>query len=373
MENINPIQEKLIFDGEQYAVALFHEIEQATREILVANYIIENDAFGSRVIAALEEKAKEGVQVKLIVDGYGSWDWIADGKARSNEKLFDIRVYHPLPWTLGKIKNQNLNWERFFHFFSYINRRNHQKVFIFDRKKVMLGSRNVHQECTEWRETSVMLEGDNVGVVVDIFNTLWIRSHRKLFKRINYKKPFIFKEVPERIYSSHLLNWRRKNKARIFDRIKSATSVIQITTPYFLPTKKMLNLLYKKAKSGISVTLLLPEEADVQVSKWISQFHYELLLEAGVRIYEYKPSILHAKVTIVDDWALVGSSNFNQRSMNRDIELDYSIMLEQTVFELKEQFQKDILVSAMISSKKNMSVWKKAFVRILIWVVPSWF
>ncbi len=349
------------------------EIENAKSEILLASYIVESEGFGERVLKALAKKAREGVHVKFIVDGYGSWDWINSGNARSDEELFEIHIFHPLPWTLWKIKMQeNLNLEKFIHFFSYINRRNHQKIYIFDRKKVFLGSRNIHQKSIDWRETSLEVQGSVVEEIVEIYNSLWRRSHRKLIHRIN-KKPFQKQHLSERVYSNHLIFLRRKNQQRTFDRLKNAKECIHITTPYLFPTKKVLSLLYRKAKRGIDVRLLVPNDSDVIFSKWISQVHYHLLIKAGVKIYEYEPKILHAKVAIIDDWALIGSSNFNRRSVYRDIELDYAVANQETVLKLKEQFQQDLSVSMLIKDVGMLSIWKRAFANLLITVIPSWF
>lgn len=367
------ITEKLIIDPDDFSKILLNEIQNAKQEILVSTYIVDNDAFGTIVLQALKERAKAGVSIKFIVDGYGSSDWIGRGEAQSDQELFEIHIFHPLPWMLWKIKTkEGINLERIMHLISYINRRNHQKLFVFDRTKALLGSRNIHKQSIEWRENSLMVAGAVVDEIVEVFNSLWRRSHRKLIHRIN-KKPFESQKISQHVYSNHLLKLRHANQRRTFERLKNAKKSIQITTPYLFPTKKTLRLLYKKALSGVEISLLVPNEADVMMSKWISQFHYGLLIKAGVKIYEYQPSILHAKTAIIDDWALIGSSNFNRRSVYRDIELDYAVALPETVAALKEQFHRDVQVSKQVSKFDNMSIWKVVFAKIAIGLFPSWF
>jgi len=363
--NVN--QEKLIFDGEEYDNHLTRLIQQSKENILITCYILENESFGKKILQLLIDKAKQGVNVCLVVDGFGSWKWIDEVLPKINQQNFEVRLFHPITW---KVMGWNIK-----RVFSRFNRRNHQKLFIFDGKIGIIGSRNINDEAITWRETSIEIVGPSVETLKSLFYIIWQRSHDRFFKRYfpMIKRETLMKVFDSRhIFSNHTYSLRKQIQQVTLRRILEAKREIYITTPYFFPTNKIMKVLVKRALSGVKVSVLLPQKSDVLISKWVSQYHYQRMLKAKVNIYEFRPQILHAKSMVVDDWALIGSSNFNRRSVFRDLELDYSVDDKKTVQALIEQFGNDSINSFKIQEIPQMGLPKKLLVMFLTKFFSSW-
>jgi cardiolipin synthase len=364
-QNIN--QEMLIFEGKDYEEQLVNLIQQAQYEILITCYILENEKFGEKILNLLLGKSKQGVKVRLVVDGFGSWDWIDKILPRIKQENFEVRLFHPLNWRV-------LGWN-IKRTFMRFNRRNHQKLFVFDKRIGLIGSRNINNEAIQWRETSIEIIGPSVITLISLFDIIWQRSHDRFFKRYF---PLIRREVASKvsdskhIFSNHTRTLRKKVQIATLQKILNSKEEIFITTPYFFPTSKVMKALLRKGEDGVKISVLLPKHSDVLISKWVSQYHYERLLKANVEIFEYNPSMLHAKSMVIDRWALIGSSNFNRRSVFRDLELDYSADNEGTVRGLIDQFQKDAANSTKIHHVPHMGLMQKCFIMFITRFFSSW-
>jgi cardiolipin synthase len=360
--------EQLVFDGNEYEALLLKEIQESKQGILISCYILENEVFGNKILHALRQRASQGVRVCMVIDGIGSRNWINEHLKDTQKDNFEIRVFHPVVW-------QVLRWN-LWRVFARFNRRNHQKLFIFDEKVAIIGSRNINNEAIEWRETSIRIAGQSVLTLVSLFETIWQRSHDHFFRRffpgIRWKTHLKISSS-RHIFSNHTYSLRKKIQRVTLQKIIEAKEKIKITTPYFFPTRKVLSSLIARAKAGVSVAVLLPKESDVLVSKWVSQYHYQRLLEAGVSIYEYNPKILHAKSMVIDEWALIGSSNFNRRSVFRDLELDYAVDSVETVQILLDQFREDLNHSTKIEVVPDLGFFKKNFIVFITRFFSSWF
>lgn len=364
-QNIN--QEMLIFEGKDYEEQLVNLIQQAQYEILITCYILENEKFGEKILNLLLGKSKQGVKVRLVVDGFGSWDWIDKILPRIKQENFEVRLFHPLNWRV-------LGWN-IKRTFMRFNRRNHQKLFVFDKRIGLIGSRNINNEAIQWRETSIEIIGPSVITLISLFDIIWQRSHDRFFKRyfpgIRWETHLKIASS-KHIFSNHTFSLRKKIQRVTLQKIIEAKDRIFITTPYFFPTRKVLSSMIARARSGVSVSVLLPQKTDVLISKWVSQYHYQRLLLAGVTIYEYNPKILHAKSMVVDDWALIGSSNFNRRSVFRDLELDYAVDSPGTVQALITKFQEDLKSSTKIETVPHVFFLKKWFIIFITRFFSSW-
>ncbi|MCC7459827.1 MAG: phosphatidylserine/phosphatidylglycerophosphate/cardiolipin synthase family protein [Proteobacteria bacterium] len=360
--------ETLLSKSQEYQSVLLGLIEESKKEILISCYIIVQDQFGKKIMDALAEKAKQGVHVRLIADGLAAREWVDKHADSYRCEHFDVRVYHPMSWHFLGVSIKNIFWG--------LNRRNHHKLFIFDRKIALIGSRNIHNEALEWRETNIKIEGPSIEALCSLFAITWQKSDAKWRCRYNLKNIFRENKVikaSDQILSTHKASLRRKNQKLLVSKILNASKNIQITTPYFFPTRKILKRILIKARSGVQVFILLPNATDVLLSKWIAQYHYEKLLKAGVVIYEYQPAVLHSKTTKIDDWALIGTSNMNRRSVQRDLEIDYIISLPETIEHLEKIFDEDVVNSKQVVSGTHLNIGQKLVVLIAIKLFPSWF
>ena len=229
-----------------------------------------------------------------------------------------------------------------------MNSRDHRKIFLIDQKIAYLGGQNVNRCHSEqlskaqaWRDTGVKLQGPPIETLVKTSKSAWEKAKPDGFK---YSLRFNFSVL-------HLSARRKDRLARIRKLIQSfneAQSRIWITTAYFIPNRKIVRALVSAAKRGLDVAIILPAKSDIPFMKWTAWLLYERLINAGVKIFEYQDRVLHAKSMIVDNWATVGSYNFNHRSLIHDLEVEAVIDRPQWLEALEAQWFTDIKDSKLV-------------------------
>jgi len=196
-----------------------------------------------------------------------------------------------------------------------------------------------------WRDTSIRLENTNFDTMNKAFDSAW--SHRTIQERLKDTFHYIRRDPIFRFNYTWLR--RRILYKNLLRKIRQCKQRIWITNAYFVPDNFLLRRLKEAARHGVDVRILLPKKSDVFVMPWASSTFYYSLLKAGVRIFEYLPSNLHAKTLILDNWMLIGSSNLNFRSLLHDLELDVNIRRQETKNELAAEFLEDLKQSKEIS------------------------
>jgi len=352
-------EEELFFGGDLFFSRLIDEIEGAKNSVELESYIFSKDALGHRVLDALKRAAARGVRVRLLIDGIGSTDWIRSEVENLGERRLQTRVYHPLVW-------QSIRWVVRLRL---LNRRNHRKTCLIDGAIGYVGGMNISATQTAefsgtdaWRDTSVRVMGPEVALLRSAFNYAW-RHHKSL------------KPEPRRIHATpgalvrvkdSLVN-RRQINYDLFSRIQRAKSRICITTPYFVPSFALMRSLRIASRSGVDVRLLLPEHNDIFFMKWVAGAYYSLLHAAGIKIYEYAPAMLHAKTIIIDEWATVGTSNFNYRSFFHDLEVDVVLTHKSSILKLSQQFLIDLEKSTNVTPLAwSRRIWSR---RLVEWIM----
>jgi cardiolipin synthase len=344
----SPQREQIFFNGSDYFESLLKDINVAQVSIDLEAYIFNIDKLGKRIIAALIGAARRGIKIRVMVDGAGSPQWGGNLVKSLEVAGAKTRVFHPFPWRLWQ-------WSRSFvrvpsvlkaiYLLLKINSRNHRKACIIDKKIVYVGSFNISQSHLEkdqegegWRDTGIRLQGVNLEDVENAFNASW--DHLTVPERLQTIFRHIYTNPIFRLNNTrHRRRILYKNLLRRMARCKKR---IWITNAYFVPDNFLLKKLVDAAARGIDVRILLPKKSDVAFMPWASNAFYESLLRAGVRIFEYLPSILHAKTLILDDWMLIGSSNLNHRSLLHDFEVDVNIRLPESKDVLEQQFLFDL-------------------------------
>lgn len=300
--------------GDAYYESLLKDFAAAQSSIFMECYIFHMDRVGRELLSALCAAKARGVKVFLRLDGIGSRPDLNEiANYCFNEKL-ELEVFHPLPFapvgtyhSIGYSKADSL-----LNRFKFMNRRSHRKIVIVDEKIGYNGGRNVKENQAEqfkgdqaWHDLTLRLEGSGVQELLDAF---W------------------FKPVKKHEYEDCLTNYssklRRQRNEWLAKQIKEAKKRVWITTPYFAPTPGMLYQLRKAAKNGVDVRFILTKKIDVVISRLAARGLYTQLLKWGIGVYEYQPSLLHRKMWVVDDFAIVGSANFNHRSFVHDLEMD---------------------------------------------------
>jgi len=364
-------REELYEIGDEFFEELEAAIKGATSSIEFESYIFYNDAVGARFAHALAAAARRGVRVRVVVDGIGSWGWVKAFGPLLAEAGAAWKVYHQLPWEkfFSRTERRQVTFTTLIRLVRKINNRNHRKVCIVDRETAFLGSRNitdVHSEKVSgekaWRDTSVVVEGQGVSDLLFAFERVWFgRRWRK-------RNPVSTREMSPLVRLNITRRLRVKDYSRLKGKITRAKDRVWITNAYFVPHKSLLRALLAAASKGADVRILLPEKSDVFFIPWVASASQYGLLKAGARVFEYQPTVLHAKTLLVDDWALVGSSNLNHRSLMHDLEADVFLTHPHSKDELRDQFLRDLTVSREITLEEwgRRPRWERWLGRMLL-------
>jgi cardiolipin synthase len=307
-------QVTLLANGAAYFPAIEAAIDQASQEIYLQVYIYQNDDTGRRIAAALQRAARRGVKVYLLIDGYGSKDLPRSMRDRLRADGVQILVYRPRisPWTFRR--------ERL--------RRMHRKIVVVDREIAFVGGINI---IADWEKTSalpprydfaVAVQGPLVDVIRLSAQRLWSMAAWSTFRKGTVRSG----ALPVSTFTGGVMSaaflvrdnfhHRRDIEAAYLGAIKQAKSAIILANAYFLPGVDFRHALINAAGRGVRVVLLLQGKSDHPLQHYASQALYGIFLAAGIEIYEYHKSFLHAKVAVIDGyWATVGSSNIDPFSL----------------------------------------------------------
>lgn len=347
-------EEWIIENGTRYFQSLIDDINQAQYTINLETFIFSRDAIGKKIVATLSDAAKRGVAVRVLVDAWGSPFWSATFAKPLEKAGVKTKIFHPFPWQLWNWSRSASKTNLLFKWVSLFftaNSRNHRKICLIDNQIAYVGSINIsacHLSIKEggknWRDTAVRLQGVNLSELQKAFEMAW--SHRTITERLRDAFQHIRKEPRVRLnYTRHRRRILHKNLLR---RIRLCQRRIWITNAYFVPDNFLLRRLKEAAQNGVDVRILLPQKSNVSIVQWASSTFYYHLLKVGIKIYEYSPSMLHAKSLILDDWMLIGSSNLNHRSLLHDLEADITLFTEQAKKTLEQLFLQDLTQSQQL-------------------------
>lgn len=287
--------------------ALVEEIGKARSSVHLLLYIWEKGAASDRIVAALVERAKAGVACRILVDDFGSPDFATTIQPPLVQAGCEVRIFRPLP---GKDKLS----------------RNHRKIVVVDGKVAVTGGfgirdnwlgDGVHQE--GWRDENVRFAGPAVAQAQQAIAENWQEAGGALLP------PAAFPEITAAgpasaafISSTASPNVTRSERLTQL-MIAAARKRIWIANAYFVPSRAIVDLLARKASSGVDVRILAPgKKSDSKTSFGLQQGEYGALMKRDVRVWEYEPSMMHAKTMVVDDnLALVGSINLDPLSLNK--------------------------------------------------------
>lgn len=371
------------FSGDPYFKSAMREIATAEKEIFLESYIFNMDPIGLRLLQALSEAQRRGVKVRLLVDGVGSFNFLGPLRDYCEKNEISLRIFHPLPVRIRSLRKMSWRYLRKLLFlFRRINKRNHRKVILIDGKIAYLGSFNIAQVHSKeymggkaWRDTGVRIAGpalDQLNIACDeawrksrLFSSSLTSTFIKRSKRRKLKQ-----DVDSPLRLNTKMRWRYKLLRNFNNHLKNAQSRVLITNAYFLPRRSVLRSLRNAARRGVYVALCLPQITDVPAVRWASRSLFYRLMKAGVVIYEYNPSVLHAKTLIIDNWATVGSHNMNHRSFTHDLEVEAVFREKTHIDELLAQWDEDIKKSHKITFEDlgNMPLWERAIAQFAYWM-----
>jgi len=364
--------EDIYFSANDYFNDLIYNIENAKQSIYFECYIFYRDRLGLKIINALIKAAQRNIEIRLIIDGYGSLNWNAQQLAELTDAGIFIRIYHPLPWRISLYERTTIKknfFIKFIYLSSRINKRNHRKLYIIDRKTAWSGSMNISADHIiqktgnkPWFDCGIKIDGEPIIELVDNFNEIWEKKHLIIIDNTH---------LPFRV-NNNILRRKKKNN-ELANLIESCHDRVWIISAYLAPSQRIINALKAAKINGAEVKLIISHHSDVIFFPLISTTYYAELLQAGIEIYENNEHIIHAKTILLDDIALVGSSNLNHRSFLHDLEIDILLTKPPSLQTLKVKFNQLIENSNKISILKLKSLpWYYNVLGKIIWNIRYW-
>jgi len=332
---------RVLRNGGRTFPAMLEAIRSATTTVDLSSYIYWPGEVASAFTEALAERARAGVEVSLILDGWGSAKVakVDRGTVKELEAAGAHLSFFRTP-----------SW----HTVHKLNNRMHRRLMIVDGRIAFAGGVGIAdvwsgdaEDPEHWRETHLAIEGPAVQEIFGGFSENWTEAEKVVLGPMHYPKPASFDDgidlmvtrsspKPGGTVALHLFNAA----------MAGAQERLWLTTAFLAPGKAFVDLLDAAAQRGVDVRLLTNgPHIDKEMVRQVGQRCYGSLLEAGVRIFEYQQTMLHAKVLIADGWANVGSSNLDHRSLGLDDELNVATADPQVVGELAQHFLDDLELS----------------------------
>jgi len=327
---------EIFSDGKQAIEAIFSAIESAQKTIHLQFFIIRSDRIGNSMKDLLIKKAREGVKVRLLYDSVGSWN-IGCKYVRALQK--------------GGVETSSFSPVSFPYISSKMNYRNHRKIAIIDGNIGFLGGVNIADRYMHkdkyygfWRDTHIRIEGEAVHPLQAIFLNDWtFATGDNQFKDENFPESDIENINPIQIISSGPDSDWESIMQGYFAMITLASKNINIVTPYLILNESMLTAIKVSALSGVRVRLIVPSKPDHHLVFWAARSYFQDLLEAGIKIYEYRKGFIHSKYITVDGHlASIGSANMDIRSFLHNLEVNAFLFSDDLTARLDRIFEEDL-------------------------------
>jgi len=336
-------QVELLQGGDALFPRMCEAIAAAQHEVWLATYIFHDDASGQRVAQALKDAAARGVAVHVVVDGFGSIKAMGKVRALFAGSAVQLEVFRPLDRWYAWLQPGQL-------------RRLHQKLCVCDTRVAFVGGINIIDDRNDlshgWSDTprldfAVRVEGALAESVLATARAMWARAHLAsgwreevrvlarsaepvrealgLLRQLRVRRQGGGADNRQPVRAAFLvrdnLRQRRAIERSYIDAIRGAREQLDIAVPYFYPGHGFRNALRRAARRGVRVRLLLQGKIDYRIAAMAAHALYDEMRSTGIRIYEYTPAFLHAKVAVVDGhWATVGSSNIDPLSLLLNLE-----------------------------------------------------
>lgn len=343
-------------DGKDFFRSLMKDIKAAKYSIDIEFYIIKPDFIGQRLLKLLTDKAKEGVQVRLLIDALGS-------RRISDRKLKDFIDAGGKVEYFFKPKFKYLNFD--------LNYRNHRKVVVIDNKYGYIGGFNIAKEYLGfkkkfgyWRDTHLRIVGNSVQDLKAIFLMDWSveRGEKPDFDEIDFYSENTKSDIAVQIVMSGPDSVKEQIKRSMMRMITFAGEKIYLQTPYFVPDRAMLESLKMAAQSGVDVKIMIPCMPDHPFVYWANYSYCGELIKSGARVFRYENGFLHAKTLVVDgEVSTVGSANFDVRSFRLNFEANAFVYDKEFATKMEKTFEDDMKLSTEVTLEdyESRGLWIK--------------
>lgn len=339
----SPTSWKLYSANEEAWLSMLHDCAHAEGSIVLEQFIFMNDDFGQKLIKICAERAANGVKVRFLWDAAGSFTFWGSGIAEDlYEKGIELLFWKTL--IPGYFKVPNI---RSWYF------RNHRRTLVIDEKIAYTGSICFDDRLKNWRDTNARFIGPVVHEMSNAFEVMWARASSNKLPR---------KSFPIREEFRYITNYpapgRRHIYVAVVKAIREAHRSVYITTPYFVPTHRLIRTLRSASKRGVDVRLIIPERSDHYAVDLGARAFFKTLLQSGVRIFLYSGNMIHSKSMVIDGtWSTVGSMNLDSASLLYNFEANIVTSNEKFAQELTKHFMNDLEDSKEVS----LNEWQNRF------------
>ena len=339
--------------GEVKFERMVEELKKAKHYIFLEYFIIQEGKMWNTILDILRQKAAEGVDVRVIYDDMGCIMILPTGYDRTLEQMgIKCRIFNPFVPILS----------------SRFNTRDHRKICVIDGNVGFTGGINLADEYINayekhghWKDTSILLKGEAVFNLTVMFLSMWDYLDSTTGKT-DYSRyyPTVWDENAKgyvQPFADNPLDDEAVGETVYLNLINKAKRYVYITTPYLILSSEMLTALTSAAKCGVDVRIITPHIPDKWYLHAVSRSHYQPLIEAGVKIYEYTPGFIHAKTFVVDDdYAVVGTINLDYRSLYLHFECAVWMYQTPSVAQVRDDFFKTQQISQEITLEECRSL-----------------
>ena len=340
---------EVLTNAPQFYPAMLSAIREARHSINMECYIFRPDGTGRAFMTAMMDRARAGVAVKLVVDAVGSFRFGFSAIREMREAGCDVQLY------------QRFKWYRL----SRLNNRTHRELLIVDGRVAFIGGAGVGDQWATgvrrkapWRDTMARVTGPVVSSIQGVFAENWVECCGEILCGPDYF-PALTKTGDTSTIIIKSSPADRATACRVVFQllVESAAKQIRITTPYFLPDKSLREAFIASAERGVTIEIIVPgSHTDQRWVRLVSRRKYNELLRAGVRIYEYRAGMTHAKVLNVDDlWVVLGTTNFDNRSFEHNDEVNVAIRDQEMAARVTADFRQDLKYCEEVT----LETWKR--------------
>lgn len=354
--------------GDDQFPDMLEEIKKAEKFIFLEFFIVEDGYMWNTILDILKEKVREGVEVRFMYDGFCLISLLPNYYPREMERAgIKCKMFSPIRPV----------------FSSHYNNRDHRKILVVDGKTAFTGGTNLADEYINrkvrfghWKDTAIRLQGDAVERFTYMFLEMWNVTERSEEDYARYKTPAgAEKEHDGYIipYSSSPYGTERIGKRVYLDILNTAEHYVHIMTPYLILDYETKMALTYASRRGVEVIIIMPHIPDKQYAFVVAKTYYNELLEAGVKIYEYTPGFVHAKVFVADDEkAVVGTINLDYRSMYHHFECGALLYRNSEIAAVEQDFEETLEKCQEVSADdyKKQKLWERLEGRLLRMLAP---
>lgn len=348
--------------GEDMFEAMLSDIKKAEKFIFMEYFIIKDGVFWNSILDILKEKAKMGVEIKIVYDDIGCMKTLSGNYYKKLKKMGIDAV------SFSRLKG-NADSE--------FNNRNHRKITVIDGKVAYTGGINIGDEYINklnrfghWKDTGIRIEGDAVKEFTKLFMIDYGLNVKEIVEERNNRYPDIetfgdekgflipFGDGPRPIYKRYV------SKSIIIKMLSSSNRYAYIMTPYLIIDNELCQTIEDAALRGVDVRIIVPHVPDKKLVSLMTKSFYPRLINAGVKILEYKPGFVHAKVYLVDDvYAMVGTINLDYRSLVHHFENGLWMYNTECIKDIKNDFEETFEKCIEFSVEINKP---KIYIRVLL-------